>query len=291
MDANSLNNSPNSSSNSSPNHSLSSSHEILPLQERYLTLADGSCIHALHGRHRQGQGRPTLVLLHEGLGHLRIWKTFPQQLAERCGCDLLVYERVGYGDSSPIELPRPDDFLQREAEYYLPQVADAAGIERMILFGHSDGGTIALLAAAALGERVLGIVTEAAHLYADELTLQGLRDAVQRFWHGDLKPRLARYHGERTERVFRAWSETWLREDFWRNTDFRPWLARIQCPALVIQGLDDQYGEVRQVEDICAGIGPAARPLLLEACGHVPHLECPTQILASTEAFVRELLD
>ncbi len=261
----------------------------LQLQERFLTLNDGTRIHALQGRHPQGQGRPTLVFLHEGLGHIRMWKTFPQLMAQRCGCDLLVYERVGYGESTPIELPRSDDYLQREAEFYLPQIADAAGVGRMVLFGHSDGGTITLLAAAALGERVAGIVTEAAHLYADPLTLSGIREAVARFREGDLKPRLERYHGANTERVFRAWSEIWLDEQFHTRTDFRPWLSRIRCPALVIQGSEDQYGQRRQVEDICSGIGAAAQPLFLDGCGHVPHLECADAVLAAAVPFVSGL--
>lgn len=264
---------------------------MMQWQDTMLTLPDGQQIHALHGVQEAGAGKPTLVFLHEALGHIRMWKQFPQMLAEATGCNALVYERLGYGESSPITLPRADDYLVPEGERRVGEVLDAAGIDKAILIGHSDGGTIALIAAAALGERVCAIVTAAAHLYADHLTLAGIREAVERYQTSDLPERLARYHGERTDLLFRAWSETWLRESCHQNMNFSPWLRAIGCPALVMQGRDDQYGVPEQVTDICAGIGDHATALYLENCGHVPHLEAPEAALAAMSDFIRRVLD
>lgn len=263
----------------------------IQFEDLMLALPHGIQIHALHGRHPEGAGRPTLVFLHEALGHIRMWKGFPEQLAERCGCDLLVYERLGYGESTPIQLPRSDDYLVPEGEVYLSQVLDAAGIDDVILVGHSDGGTIALIGAAALGERVKGIITEAAHLYADALTLAGIREAVETYRTTNLKERLARYHGDRTELLFRAWYETWLRESCHQNMDFSPWLKHIHCPALIMQGKQDQYGEPEQVAAICRGIGGLAQPVFIDDCGHIPHLERADAVLDLMVPFIRDLND
>lgn len=258
--------------------------------ERMLSLPDGQQIHARHGLHPEGEAKPTLVFLHEALGHIRMWKTFPEQLAAAVGCNVLVYERLGYGESSPITLPREDDYLIPEGEQRLGEVLDAAGIDKAILIGHSDGGTIALIGAAALGARIVAIITEAAHLYADHLTVQGIRDAVVLYQTTDLPERLARYHGERTDHLFRAWSETWLRESCHQNMNFSPWLPGIKCPALIMQGQQDQYGVPEQVTDICAGIGEHAQAFYVPECGHVPHLEAGEVVLAAMQEFIRQQL-
>lgn len=163
---------------------------------------------------QSGECAPTLVLLHEALGHIEMWKGFPQQLAEAAWQDLLVYERRGYGRSSPVTLPRPDDYLEQEGRDWLLPVLDAAGLDRVILVGHSGGGSIALVGAACLPERVVAIVTEAAHIRIDKLTTAGIIEATKAYNSTNLPQRLARYHGDRTDLIFRAWSETWLRERF-----------------------------------------------------------------------------
>ena len=259
--------------------------------DKMLTLPDGQQIHAMHGTHSAGEGKPTLVFLHEALGHIRMWKQFPEKLASMTGCNALVYERLGYGESSPITLPRADDYLVPEGEQRVGEVLNAAGVDDVILVGHSDGGTITLIAAAVLGDRVKAIITEAAHLYADHLTLAGIREAAERYQTSDLPERLARYHGDRTDLLFRAWSETWLRESCHQNMNFSRWLPDIQCPALIIQGKDDQYGVPEQVTDICAGIGENATALYLEGCGHVPHLEKEAAALAAMAPFIQQQLD
>ena len=259
-------------------------------QERLFTLADGTEIFGLHGCHADNtaKDKPTLVLLHEALGHIGMWKNFPQQLAEATGLDLLVYERRGYGRSSPITLPRPDDYLEEEGKDWLEPVLDAAGLKQVILVGHSDGGSIALVGAACLPDRVIAIITEAAHIRIDALTTAGIVEAVELYKTTELPERLARYHGERTDLIFRAWSETWLRDRF-QPLDLTGYLNDIRCPALIIQGADDQYGEVAQVDDIVSGIGEQAEALFIPDCGHVPHLQAPAATLKAMQGFIESL--
>lgn len=265
-----------------------------------LALEPGVNIHALHGRHFDTQidtgvdtkaPRPTLVLLHEALGCIAMWKAVPQQLMALTGADVFVYERRGYGGSSPITLPRPDDYLEQEGRDWLPGILESAGITGpVILVGHSDGGSIALVGAAVLGAQVRGLVTMAAHIYIDHLTLAGIRETVARYRapDSDLPARLARYHGERTDLLFRAWHETWARPAY-TAFNLSPWLSDIRCPALIMQGEDDQYGVPEQVSDICSGIGPGAQPLLIPRCGHIPHLETPAATLPAIADFVASL--
>ena len=256
-------------------------------QDHMLTLPDGQQIHAVMGCHTRKNGnQPVLVFLHEALGHIRMWKDFPERLALATGLNVLVYERLGYGGSSPITLPREDDYLVPEGERRLAEVLDAAGISKAILVGHSDGGTITLIGAASIPDRVVAIITEAAHIYADDLTLKGIREAADVYKTTNLPERLARYHGDRTDLLFRAWTETWLRESCHRNMDFRPWLMEIRCPALIMQGEQDQYGVPEQVTDICAGIGELAEPCYVPDCAHMPHLEATEHVLELMTEFV-----
>lgn len=259
-------------------------------KERLLTLNEGTEIFALHGCHitNAGTDKPTLVLLHEALGHIGMWKDFPQKLADVTGLDVFVYERRGYGRSSPITLPRPDDYLDEEGRDWLEPVLDAAGLKQVVLIGHSDGGSIALIGAACLQERVVGIITEAAHIRIDSLTTAGIIEAVELYKTTELPERLARYHEDRTDLLFRAWSETWLRDRF-QPLDLTGYLNQINCPALIIQGADDQYGEVSQVKDIVSGIGKKAEELFLPECGHVPHLQAPTDTLAAMQEFIESM--
>lgn len=259
----------------------------LEWNDRRLTLDDGTCINCLHGIQADGDNRPTLVLLHEALGCLAMWKKFPAQLAERTGCNVFVYERRGYGGSSPITLPRPDDYLTEEGRDWLKPILAAAGLEKVVLIGHSDGGSVALVGAAACADQVVGLVTMAAHIYVDHLTSAGIEEAVERYQTTDLPKRLEKYLGERTDLIFRAWFETWQRQSFKEGLDLKPWLSDIRCPSLIIQGENDQYGVKAQVTDICEGIGEHAQPMFIADCGHVPHLEAQGAVLTAIESFLQ----
>lgn len=256
-----------------------------------VNLGHGIHISTRFGKHaEQSSTRPTLVFLHEALGCIAMWKDIPEQLGLATQCDVLVYERRGYGESTFMPLPRDDDYLIEEGEVWLPRLLDQLGLDNVILIGHSDGGSIALIGAAALSNKVHSIITEAAHIYMDHLTRAGIEEAVVRYHSSDLPERLARYHGDRTDNLFRAWHETWLREGR-KPMNFRPWLSGIHCPALIIQGNEDEYAVPEQVTDICAGIGARAEPLFIPKCGHVPHFEQRALFLDKATAFITQHLN
>lgn len=229
--------------------------------------------------------QPTLVFLHEGLGSIGQWRDVPETLVGMTGLPALVYERWGFGQSEPLVLPRPTSYLEEEAERALPDVLAACGIKRPLLIGHSDGGTIALLYAAAFPERPAACITEAAHVFVEEISLNGIHDAIAAYAATDLRQRLARYHGDQTETVFRGWAETWTRPDFrdWQMTDRLP---SITCPVLAIQGEDDHYGSPDQVAAIVERVSGPAQPLMVPDCGHTPHHEQQESALAAMAGFV-----
>ena len=235
-------------------------------------------------------GQPALVFLHEGLGSIGQWRDYPRALGGACDLPLVIYERWGFGGSEPLTLPRPRDYLTQEAEVALPELLAGLGVDRPVLYGHSDGGTIALLYGAAKETKPVCIITEAAHVFVEEISLAGIRDAVRAWETSDLPQRLARYHGSEAETVFRGWAETWLRPDFrdWSMTDR---LARIDSPCLVCQGADDQYGSLDQVEAILSGVSGPAEPLVLPNCGHTPHREARDEMLRAAKQFILRHLD
>lgn len=228
--------------------------------------------------------RPYLVFLHEGLGSIGMWKQFPAMLCAACACPGLVYDRRGHGKSAPLAAARTIHYLHDYALCELPQVLAALIPERdYFLIGHSDGGSIALLHAAQRPARLRGLVTEAAHVFVEPETLDGIRAADRAFRTGRMGG-LAKYHGDQTDVIFKAWSETWLDAGFaYWNIEYA--LASIACPALVMQGANDQYGSVAQVDAIVARL-PAARKAMLDGCGHTPHHEASAAVLALMAEFV-----
>ena len=257
--------------------------------ENHVEMPNGVRLHYRYGKHPEPLNDTVLVLLHEALGSIPMWKQYPQQLAQATGCDVLIYERYGYGRSSAMRESRQDNYLVVEGEYYLPQLLDRLELTQVILIGHSDGGSVALVGAA-LCDSVVGVVTEAAHAYVDPKTLDGIKEASAVYDSTDLHDRLARYHGDRTAGLFNAWRDTWQRESFQHQLDLTRWLRQINCPALIIQGEDDQYGEVDQVTYICQEIGEQAQPCMLQDCAHIPHFEATTACLEHTAAFIARLI-
>ena len=244
----------------------------------------------LHLRRIEGPtpGKPTLVFLHEGLGTIGIWGDFPDALCQATGCPGLIYERPGYGASDPRPLPWPDDVLEQEAEIVLPALLDALGIERPVLVGHSDGATIALLFAAAFPDRVRAVISEAAHVVLDELTLAGVSQLQPAWDEGDLRAYLEQHHGAGAEALFRGWSGVWLApaRRAWSITDR---LARITCPVLAIQGADDEYGLPAQLDAIVQGVSGPAERFLVANCAHDPHLQQRDLMLERMAAFIDAL--
>ena len=232
-------------------------------------------------------GRPTLVLLHDSLGCITVWRDFPERLAAALGCDALVYDRRGYGRSSPFgPEPRTPGYLEAEADV-LARVLDACGVREAVLFGHSDGGSIALVAAAREPARVRAVVTEGAHVFVEERTLAGIRDAREALRTTDLRDRLRRHHGDRTDGVTAAWIDVWLSPGF-RDWNIERHLPDVRCPTLVLQGEDDEYGTPAQVHAIVRGVAGPVRAELLPGVGHTPHRAAPDEVLRLTTAFLRE---
>ena len=248
---------------------------------------DGQDIHTLAltpGGRAPVEG-PWLVFLHEGLGSTAMWHDFPHRLAHATRKPALIYDRQGYGRSGSRHRPPGVNYLEQEAETVLPSLLDHFGIETAILIGHSDGGTIALLFASRFGPRAAGVVAEAAHVFVETVTLEGIRATVDAFERGGLKDRLNRYHGTRTQELFYHWADVWRSEAF-RSWSIEAYLPHIRCEVLVIQGLDDSYGTVRQVEAIASGIGSQARRFLIPSCGHAPHREAPRRTLTAMRRFI-----
>ena len=232
-----------------------------------------------------------LVFLHEGLGSITQWSgrgfDIPRLLAERTGRAALIFDRLGFGRAAPLPRDRSPDYLYREGEAVLPQVLDATGIDRAVLIGHSDGGTIALLAAAAHPARVVAVVTEAAHVIVEDVTLAGIRDARAAYHvrNSRLRNALIRHHGDKTDLMFRNWSDVWLRPDF-AAFDMTGRLPAVAAPVLAIQGERDEYGTPRQLDLIAAGVSGPCETWLVPECRHVPHFQQTEAVLDRITAFV-----
>lgn len=231
---------------------------------------------------------PTLVFLHEALGCVAAWRAFPRALAERLGFGALVYSRAGFGRSGPGVLPLPLDYHQREALDCLPELLNQAGIRQAVLVGHSDGGTMALLhAGVARDPRVHAVVTMAAHVFNEEVTLRGI-EAAKREYRDRFRQPLTRYHGNKASAVFWGWSDIWLSPAF-RSWTIAPALAGVTQPLLAVQGADDRYGTLAQVDAIVEGVSGPVERLIMPACGHVPHLEKKDELVDAVAHFVGPL--
>jgi len=227
---------------------------------------------------------PPLVLLHEGLGSVRLWRDFPADLAGATGARVVAFSRFGHGDSDPPPRRRTPSFMHEEAEEVLPAVLGALGVEDVILVGHSDGASIALIHAAS--HPVRAVVAMAPHVFVEPVCLAEIREARRVYESGGLRERMARHHRD-PDAAFYGWNDVWLHPDFprWSIEDVLP---EIGCPLLLIQGTQDQYGTMAQLDRISAAVaGPVERVHL--ACRHAPHLEAPGETLAATADFVRRV--
>lgn len=226
---------------------------------------------------------PVLVFLHEGLGSVAMWKTFPRDIVEATGCSALVYSRYGNGFSEVLTEARPVTYMHDEA-CALPQLLDAFDIDRAIFIGHSDGASIALISAAEIGTRVRGVVAEAPHVFVEDLSVESIAQAKVLYQETGLRARLSRYH-EDVDRTFYGWNDIWLHRDF-RSWNIREYVRNIEVPLLLIQGARDEYGTATQL----AAIGEDARgpvdSLYLANCGHSPHRDRADVVVATTSAFV-----
>lgn len=232
--------------------------------------------------------RPVIIFLHESLGCTELWRDFPAKLAEKTKCNILVYDRQGHGRSDPfISDKRKNDYMEDEANTLI-ELMQECQIKNAILFGHSDGGTIALLAASKFPSKISGVITEGAHVFAEEVTLNGIRKAVESFHSTDLKKKLMKYHGDKTESVFYAWADKWLSDEF-RNWNIEHFLPDIQCPVLVIQGEHDEYGSIKQIDAIVNQVSGPAFKYIIPYTGHTPHKEIAEEVTKRSAEFINNL--
>jgi pimeloyl-ACP methyl ester carboxylesterase len=230
--------------------------------------------------------RPTIVMLHEGLGSVSMWKDFPERLARATRCCVVAYSRYGHGKSEGLREKRLVEFMHHEGTVVLPRLLARLEIERPILLGHSDGASICIIYAAASPASPLGLILEAPHVFVEELTVKSIAKIRTVYRSTDLPKRLGRYH-DHVEEAFWGWNDIWLDPAF-RDWNIEESLDAIACPVLVIQGQDDEYGTLAQIEAIKRRV-PNTQSLVLRDCGHSPHRDQPAATLETMARFVRKL--
>lgn len=233
-----------------------------------------------------GEGARALVFLHEGLGSRAMWRDFPAKLCAALGMRGLVYSRPGYGKSTPrAPEERWDlDFMHRQAHEVLPSLLDALAVEGPIwLYGHSDGGSIALLFAARHPERTAGVIVAAPHIFVEDLSVTSIEKTRLAYLETDLRDKLARYHDD-VDSAFWGWNDIWLHPPF-RDWSIEREIEAIRPPLLAIQGIDDEYGTLEQVRGIARRV-PHTRVVELPACGHSPHRDQPAAVIEAARNFI-----
>jgi pimeloyl-ACP methyl ester carboxylesterase len=232
---------------------------------------------------------PTIVMLHEGLGSAALWGDFPQQLQAATGAGVFVYSRSGYGASSPVKLPRPLDYMHREALDVLPKLLDQIGFRRGLLLGHSDGGSIAAIYAGGLADhRIEGIVLIAPHFVVEDVSVASIAEIKTTYENTELRGKLARWHKD-VDNAFYGWNGAWLDPKF-RSWDISDYLAYIRVPVALIQGEMDQYGTIRQVEIAQEECYCPVEATLIKGAGHSPHRDAARQIVDAISEFASALL-
>lgn len=240
----------------------------------------------LYGQVWKGdESRLPILMLHDSLGAVSLWRDFPQQLAQATGRMVVAYDRAGFGRSVVRSEPVAASFIGDEAHEGIVPVMQALGLERVILLGHSVGGGMSLAAAAALPEHVTGVVTIAAQTFVEERTLQGIREARVAFAQEGQVERLARYHGSRARWVLEAWIETWMAPSYadWSLTEVLP---QITVPVLAMHGQNDEFGSEKHPQMIADLVGGAVQMLMLDGIGHMPHREATDRVLAEIARFI-----
>ena len=226
----------------------------------------------------------TLVFLHEGLGSVSLWRDFPHDVAAATGLPALVYSRAGYGASSPAVLPRGPRYMHDEAFVILPALLDNLGIAEPILIGHSDGASIALIHAGARVRPVRALAVLAPHVFVEDVSIASIARAKQAFESTNLREKLGRYHAD-VDNAFWGWNDVWLSAPF-RAWNIESYLSGIRCPVLIVQGQDDEYGTLAQLDAVERGVGLPVGRVELAACGHSPHRDQPQATLAAISDFV-----
>ncbi len=234
------------------------------------------------------QDAPTIIMLHEGLGCVALWRDFPQQIAAETGLGVFVYSRVGYGESDPVNLPRPLDYMHQEADMVLSIVLDEIGFQSGILLGHSDGASIAAIYAGTREDhRVRGLVLIAPHFFTEDIGIASIAEAREAYESGNLRDKLAKYHKD-VDNAFLGWNGAWLDPKF-RQWNISEVIDYWRIPVLVIQGREDQYGTLAQIDEIQSRIYSPLDVAIIDDCKHSPHLEATDKVISVVGEFVERL--
>ncbi|RMZ58744.1 alpha/beta hydrolase [Chryseobacterium nematophagum] len=229
--------------------------------------------------------RPTIVFLHDSLGCVQLWRDFPIQLAKATECNILVYDRLGYGKSYPMPTYlRENNYMELEADV-LNDLLETLNIKEAILFGHSDGGTIALITASKYSKKIKAIICEAGHIFVEDITVKGVKNALEAYNTTNLAERLQKYHFDKVSMIVKAWTEIWLSDRF-KSWNIEYLLKDITSPLLFIQGEDDEYGTLEQVEKTISQVRGTIEKCILPNIGHTPHKEVPELVLESSAKFI-----
>jgi pimeloyl-ACP methyl ester carboxylesterase len=227
-----------------------------------------------------------IVLLHEGLGSVALWRDFPQQLAKRTGCSVFAYSRLGYGRSDGIELPRPLDFMHQEAKNFLPAVLAQLPENNVVLLGHSDGGSIASIYAGRDEDpRLRSLILMAPHFFVEPISVKAIGEAKTSFEEDDLRTKLKKYHGSNVDTAFWGWCNTWLHSEF-RHWNIERFISGVSVPTLFLQGWQDAYGTARQAEAFQTKATCETIIQMITDCGHHPFLEQKTKTLDAISQFL-----
>ncbi|GAB0155330.1 alpha/beta hydrolase [Chryseobacterium sp. Alg-005] len=235
------------------------------------------------------ENKPTIVFLHDSLGCAQLWRDFPAKIAAEAQCNILLYDRLGYGKSCPMPThERQNNYMEQEADV-LNDLLNALNLRNVILFGHSDGGTIALITASKYSEKINAVICEAGHIFVEDVTVKGVKDAFEAYQTTNLGERLQKYHGDKVDMLFKAWTETWLSDRF-RSWNIEYLLPGINCPLLFIQGEADEYGTLDQVEKTISQVNGIAEKYIIPDIGHTPHKEIPELVLHRSVEFINTII-
>ncbi|MEZ0221773.1 MAG: alpha/beta fold hydrolase [Tardiphaga sp.] len=237
----------------------------------------------------QPDAAPTIVLLHEGLGSVALWGDFPDKLQAATGAGVFVYSRAGYGSSTSVTLPRPLDYMHVEALEVLPRLLDVIGFRRGLLVGHSDGGSIATIYAGGIQDhRIRGVSMIAPHFVVEDISVASIADIKRAYEQDDLKAKLARWHDD-VDNAFYGWNGAWLDPQF-RDWDISDYLAYVRVPVQILQGADDQYGTMKQIEIAEVECYCPVDVEIIPGAAHSPHREAPEVTLNAVADFANRLL-
>jgi pimeloyl-ACP methyl ester carboxylesterase len=260
--------------------------DVATIEDLWVPTQSGRLFVRVWGDRVRFRAEAPIILFHDSLGCVALWRAFPAALAAATGHPVIAYDRLGFGRSDPNPGDLPLGFVRNEARSNIPALRSALEIDRMILFGHSVGGAMALIGGAHFSAETTAIITESAQTFVEDRTLEAIREARTAFAAPGQLDRLARYHGDKAAWVLRAWTDTWLHPEF-SGVAIDPELERLRCPVLAIHGDRDEYGSRAHADRIARVASVRTSRVIFEDCGHVPHREKSGQVLDAVKAFLQ----